>query len=284
VNRSIGGFRGHLALAVMGQALVLGCVFTPPPALPEELAAQKAEEQARIERLRAGKAERPAGEAGAAEDGPRFVAGDEPELGMNEEEVREYATAQGDPEGGDFSLEEALTGMTGSGKLWTRIVMADGGVMECELLSDAAPRTVANFVGLARGKRAARDAEGTWAAKPYFDGTEFHRVIEGFMIQGGDPTGTGTGDAGYVLSDEFGQGLFHDHPGMLSMANRGPTTGSAQFFVTLAPTPHLDGKHAIFGRCTDASVTIAEKIAATGGAGDRPTTPQKIERVEILYR
>jgi peptidyl-prolyl cis-trans isomerase A (cyclophilin A) len=259
-----------------------GCVFTPPPPLPEELAAQKSEEQARIERLRAGKAQSPEGEAGG--EGPRFVAGDEPELGMTDEELREYATAQGDPEGGDFTLEEATEGMTGSGQLWARIVMVDGGVMECELLADAAPRTVANFVGLARGKRATRDEEGTWAAKPYFDGTVFHRVIEGFMIQGGDPTGTGTGNTGYVLPDELGEGLFHDHPGLLSMANRGPTTGSAQFFVTLAPTPHLDGKHAIFGRCTEASITVAEKIAATGGAGDRPTTPQTIKTVEIAYR
>ncbi len=202
---------------------------------------------------------------------------------MTEEEIREYATAQGDPEGGDFILDEALEGLPAGAHLWARLEMQDG-ALECELFPSLAPRTVANFVGLARGKRASRDAEGVWSARPYFDGTVFHRVIEGFMIQGGDPTGTGTGNSGYVIPDEFGEGLFHDHPGMLSMANRGPTTGSAQFFITLAPTPHLDGKHAIFGRCTDASVTLAERIAATGGTGDRPRTPQTILRVEITYR
>lgn len=270
------------ALLALGGLLAPACVFTPPPPLPEELAAQQAEQAERSARLKAGKAQTP---EGAAPEGPRFAAGDEPELGMTDEEIREYATAQGDPEGGDFTLEEALADLPGDpgGALWARFVMEQG-VLECELLPKAAPRTVANFVGLARGKRPSRDAEGVWSAKPYFDGTIFHRVIEGFMIQGGDPTGTGTGNAGYVIPDEFGEGLFHDHPGLLSMANRGPTTGSAQFFITLAPTPHLDGKHSIFGRCTDDTVTLAERIAATGGPDDRPTTPQTIQRVEILYR
>ncbi len=266
-----------------GAVVGSGCVFTPPPALPEEVAAKQAEQDERTARLRAGKATTPEAGGSPEAEAPRFVAGDEPELGMTDEEILAYSTAQGDPEGGDFTLDEALDGMTGSGALWARLV-TNQGVIECKLLPEAAPRTVANFVGLARGKRASRDAAGVWAAKPYFDGTVFHRVIEGFMIQGGDPTGTGTGNSGYVLPDEFGEGLFHDHPGLLSMANRGPTTGSAQFFVTLAPTPNLDGKHSIFGRCTDEGVTVAERIAATGGPGDRPTTPQTIERVEILYR
>lgn len=234
--------------------------------------------------MRGGKAADPEGEPTGGEEGPRFASGDEPELGMSDEELREYAKAQGDPEAGDFTLEEALAGIEPrTGKLWATISTVSG-VLECELFPAAAPRTVANFVGLARGLRATRGADGNWSTAPYFDNTGFHRVIEGFMIQGGDPTGTGTGNTGYVLPDEFGEGLFHDHPGMLSMANRGPTTGSAQFFVTLAPTPHLDGKHSIFGRCTDASVAVAEKIAATGGADDRPTVPQTISKVDIAFR
>jgi peptidyl-prolyl cis-trans isomerase A (cyclophilin A) len=86
--------------------------------------------------------------------------------------------------------------------------------------------------------------------RPYYNNTTFHRVIPGFMIQGGDPTGTGTGNPGYVIEDEIRPDLIHDAPGLLSMANKGPNTGSAQFFITLNPTPHLDGLHTVFGRCT----------------------------------
>lgn len=265
-------------------ASLCGCVFTPPPPLPEELAASKAQEQARIERLRAGKAERPAGEPGGAEDGPRFVAGDEPELGMTDEELREYATAQGDPEGGDFTLEEALTGLTGTGKLWARIVMAEGGgVMECELLSDAAPRTVANFVGLARGKRPARDAEGKWSAKPYFDGTQFHRVIEGFMIQGGDPTGTGSGGPGYQLKAEFNK---KKHVrGVLSAARTSdPNSAGSQFFIMHAVSPHLDNQYTAFGMVTS-GLEVVDKIAtAPAGRNDRPNDPTSIKKITVTEK
>ncbi len=276
------GLRARARLAVAWAAAVpvvaAACVFVPPPPLPEEIAAKQAEEKARLERLRAGKAD---AKAGDGNEGPRFVAGDEPEIGMSEDEVRQYATAQGDPEHGDFTLEEALAGLPGTGALWVRMHL-EAGTIECELLPEHAPRTVANFVGLARGKRPFRDADGAWVTRPYYDGTGFHRVIEGFMIQGGDPTGTGTGNTGYVIVDEFSPVLRHDRPGMLSMANRGLTTGSSQFFVTLAPTPHLDDRHTIFGRCTDASVGVAERIAETGGPDDRPRTPQTITKMEIV--
>ena len=104
-----------------------------------------------------------------------------------------------------------------------------------ELAEDDAPNTVANFISLAE--------------KGYYDGLKFHRVIADFMIQGGDPTGTGSGGPGYVIADEFSPRLKHDR-GVISMANAGPNTGGSQFFITHAPQPHLDGKHAVFGRVT----------------------------------
>jgi peptidyl-prolyl cis-trans isomerase A (cyclophilin A) len=265
--------------AALVSLVAVGCVFTPPPPLPEELAAQNAEQAARAASVQSGEAYDP-----DAED-PRFAPGVEPELGMSSEEMKAYAAAQGDPAGGDFGLEEALAGVDPGRELWARLEMS-GGTLECRLLPEYAPRTVANFVGLARGVRPSRDPDtGQWEGRPYYDGTEFHRVIEGFMIQGGDPTGTGRGNAGYVIPDEFAPALRHDGPGMLSMANRGPGTGSAQFFITLGPTPHLDDKHTIFGHCTDDdSIALAEAIAATRGPGDRPMEPQVIERVVIESR
>src|SRR5512146_181546 len=119
-------------------------------------------------------------------------------------------------------------------KTYKAHIDTDKGVMVVELFADKAPKTVNNFVFLAR--------EG------FYDGTVFHRVINDFMAQGGDPTGTGTGGPGYRFQDEFGAGLKHDKPGMLSMANAGPNTNGSQFFITHVPTPWLDGKHAIFGQ------------------------------------
>ncbi len=137
--------------------------------------------------------------------------------------------------------------------------------------SAIAPRNVANFEKLA--------SEG------YYDGTTFHRVIPGFMIQGGDPTGTGEGNAGYTIPDEIVPEQLHDRAGVLSMANRGPGTGSSQFFITLGPTPHLDGKHTIFGRCTEAGVQVADDISMTPrDAADRPKEPETVRRVEIFRR
>jgi len=268
--------------ALVGLAACAGCVFHPPPPLPEEIAKAQADEAARKAKLRSGKAADPSQEGG--EEGPRFNPGDEPELGMSDDEIRQYAEAQGDPEKGAFTLDEALAELPGEGALWARFT-TNAGTMECELLEQQTPVTVANFVGLARGKRPFRDPDtGEWVTRPFFDGTSFHRVIPGFMIQGGDPTGSGRGDSGYVIPDEIVPELRHDRAGLLSMANRGPTTGSSQFFVTLAPTPHLDDKHTIFGRCTDDSVKVAEAIAATAGPADRPSTPQTIEKLEILRK
>jgi cyclophilin family peptidyl-prolyl cis-trans isomerase len=119
-------------------------------------------------------------------------------------------------------------------KKYQATLVMDKGDIVIELFADKAPRTVNNFVFLAR--------EG------FYDGVTFHRVIPGFMAQGGDPTGTGMGGPGYKFADEFHPGLKHDGPGILSMANAGPNTNGSQFFITYAATPHLDGKHSVFGR------------------------------------
>jgi cyclophilin family peptidyl-prolyl cis-trans isomerase len=122
-------------------------------------------------------------------------------------------------------------------KRYTARLVTPMGDIVAELYAEKAPQTVNNFVFLAR--------EG------YYDGVTFHRVIKGFMAQGGDPTGTGRGGPGYTFADEFDASLRHDGPGVLSMANAGPGTNGSQFFITFGPTPHLDGKHAVFGKVTE---------------------------------
>lgn len=220
-------------------------------------------------------------EPGDPQDPWGYRKGDLADLDMSPEQMQAYARAQGDPEGGLFTLEQALADLPGEGQLWVDM-NTDAGLISCRLFEDEAPLTVANFVGLARGLRPALDVDQeNWVARPYYDGVKFHRAIPGFVIQGGDPTGTGRGRTGYVIQDEFAAGLVHDEPGKLSMANRGPGTGGGQFFVTLAPVPHLDGKHTIFGECEEAGIQVAEKIAATSGEG-RPA--RVIERVDIVRR
>ncbi len=136
-----------------------------------------------------------------------------------------------------------------------------------ELFDDKAPATAKNFADLAQ--------------KGYYDGLVFHRVIDGFMIQGGCPEGTGTGGPGYTIKDEFHRDLHHDSKGILSMANAGPNTGGSQFFITLAATPWLDNKHAIFGRVTD-GLDVVEKIGKVKtGRNDRPVDEVKMEKVTV---
>ena len=141
------------------------------------------------------------------------------------------------------------------------------GNFKIELYSDLAPNTVKNFVDLAQ--------------KNFYDGVIFHRVIDGFMIQGGDPTGTGMGGPGYSIPDEFGEGLKHDSKGILSMANAGPNTGGSQFFITLVPTPWLDGHHAIFGHVIE-GMDVVEAIGRTKTDGrDRPLEDVTIKKIII---
>jgi len=170
-------------------------------------------------------------------------------------------------------------GIPGSGALQVAI-KTNQGTMNCTLLEDVAPITVANFVGLGRGLKAWIDPKTgqPQVGKPMYPGTIFHRVIPKFMIQGGDPQGTGRGNPGYKIPDEFASAARHDRGGILSMANAGPNTGGSQFFVTEAPTPHLDGRHTVFGRCDDASLEVVKKIARVPRAAmDRPTQDVIIE-------
>jgi peptidyl-prolyl cis-trans isomerase A (cyclophilin A) len=155
------------------------------------------------------------------------------------------------------------------------------GNITCELFPDKAPMTVDNFVGLATGTKEWRNpASHAKMHKPLYDGTIFHRVISGFMIQGGDPLGNGTGDPGYKFKDEFST-LRFDQPGRLAMANSGPNTNGSQFFITDAPTPHLNNRHTIFGQCTPMSVISAIGRTPTD-PNDKPFKPVKIIHVSIL--
>jgi peptidyl-prolyl cis-trans isomerase A (cyclophilin A) len=150
------------------------------------------------------------------------------------------------------------------------------------LHDDKAPKTVANFVDLAEGTKEWTDPKTREKTRrPFYDGLIFHRVIDGFMIQGGCPMGSGMGGPGYQFADEFGAGLRHDRPGLLSMANAGPNTNGSQFFVTLAPTPWLDSKHAIFGEVVE-GMDVVQKIGKTQtGRNDRPVKDVVIQSVQI---
>jgi len=156
------------------------------------------------------------------------------------------------------------------------------GDFTARLFEQEAPNTVANFTGLAEGTKEFTDPKaGAKAKRPFFDGLVFHRVIPDFMIQGGDPLGTGTGGPGYRFADEFHPALNHSQPGMLSMANAGPGTNGSQFFVTVAPTSWLDRKHSVFGQVIE-GYDVVEKIANTPhDARDRPKTPVVLQQVRI---
>jgi peptidyl-prolyl cis-trans isomerase A (cyclophilin A) len=145
-----------------------------------------------------------------------------------------------------------------------------------------APNTVENFVGLAEGTKEWTDPRTNERVRqPYYDGIIFHRVIDGFMIQGGDPLGRGVGGPGYEFADEFHPALRHTKAGILSMANRGPNTNGGQFFITLGPTPHLDNRHSVFGEVVD-GMDVVRKIGSTRtGAQDRPVKDVVIQSVKI---
>ena len=158
------------------------------------------------------------------------------------------------------------------------------GDIRLTLFPTEAPKTVANFVSLAKGEPTWRDQElGRDRTDPFYDGIIFHRVIGGFMIQGGCPKGIGNGGPGYDFEDEFAPGLTFDQPYKLAMANAGPGTNGSQFFITVGPTPHLQNRHTIFGEVADdASKAVVDAIATTRtGRGDRPTEDVVIERVTI---
>ena len=189
-----------------------------------------------------------------AQDGPTQDQTNQPTRGKTMPAQKQYKSAP------EMKIDPS--------KSYTATMKTSEGTITIELFADAAPKTVNNFVFLAK--------DG------FYDGVVFHRVIEGFMLQGGDPTGTGRGGPGYQFADEFaGNPHKHDGPGVLSMANAGPGTNGSQFFVTLAPTPHLNGKHTVFGKVTD-GLDVVKKIGSVPtDASDKPRTPVTIEGITI---
>jgi peptidyl-prolyl cis-trans isomerase A (cyclophilin A) len=187
-----------------------------------------------------------------------------------------------DPLKGTFTLADATKHVKGTGPLTAKIETSLG-ALTCRLFDDRAPVTVANFIGLATGERTWRDPNsgGKWVNKPAYDGTTFHRIIKGFMIQGGDPKGNGTGEPGYVIKDEIWEDGKHDRTGLLCMANRGPNTNGAQFFITEEPRASLDGKYTIFGECSPADLIHGIAKVPTGPE-DKPETPVVIKSVKIV--
>ena len=195
--------------------------------------------------------------------------------------VASVSPAADDPIKGKWSLDDATKGLP-AGKQIVATIETDLGNLECKLFDDKAPITVANFVGLARGLRPWKTPEGAWEKKPAYDGTPFHRIIKGFMIQGGDAKKNGSGEAGYVIPDEVWEDANHDRAGLLCMANRGANTNSAQFFITDAAAAHLDNGYTIFGEC--GPVEQVHKIASVEVAGERPTTPVVIKKITVTRK
>jgi peptidyl-prolyl cis-trans isomerase A (cyclophilin A) len=183
--------------------------------------------------------------------------------------------------------------VAGAGQLYARMHTTQGAIV-IRLEEERTPETVANFVGLALGTidwkdpKTGKGMRGT----PMYDGVRFHRVIPGFMVQVGDPLSRytdpeaksrwGTGGPGYRFGDEIDRALRHDAPGVLSMANAGPGTNGSQFFITEARTPHLDGKHAVFGRVVVGQEVVNRIANVPRGANDRPNQDQVVERVEVF--
>ncbi len=174
--------------------------------------------------------------------------------------------------------------MTEVKKNETQVILhTSAGDIRITLFPNHAPQTVANFVGLAEGSKdySQRNAKGELSG-PFYDGSLFHRVIKGFMIQGGDPTGTGRGGPGYRFNDEIHPELQFDRPYLLAMANAGRNTNGSQFFITVGPTTHLNRKHTIFGEVADqASRIVVDAIARTPTSADRPLENIVVERVTV---
>jgi cyclophilin family peptidyl-prolyl cis-trans isomerase len=170
-----------------------------------------------------------------------------------------------------IALAGSFTGsMLGSGadmKNKIAVFETSMGAFKVELYNDKAPVTAGNFASLVE--------------RGFYDGLIFHRVMDGFMIQGGDPKGDGTGGPGYTIKDEFGRGLKHDSEGVVSMANAGPNTGGSQFFITLAPTPWLDGKHAIFGKVVEGMEVVRAIGKVQTDSNDRPVQPVTIKSITL---
>lgn len=157
------------------------------------------------------------------------------------------------------------------------------GEMTCRLEEEKTPETVKNFVGLATGEKEYTDpVTGKKSNEPFYDGTIFHRIIKDFMVQGGDRLGKGMGGPGYRFQDEFHKDLKHKSSGILSMANAGPNTNGSQFFITLVPTPWLDGKHSVFGQVVKGEEVLKKLGSVATGSMDRPRDEVKINKLRIV--
>ena len=240
----------------------------------------------------ADEAEPTANEPEAAEEAEAEAAGDEAAEGEDEGESEEgeaaeppAAVADGEiaPVGSE-NAADILASVAGDGEeLWV-VFATTMGEINCRLEQELVPETVANFVGLATGNKTYIDPETNEPARSnFYDGLIFHRVIPDFMIQGGDPLGSGRGGPGFRFADEFHPRLRHDRPGVLSMANSGPNTNGSQFFITEAPTPHLDDRHSVFGYCEEID-TIARIARVPTGPGNRPLQDVAMESVVIERR
>jgi peptidyl-prolyl cis-trans isomerase A (cyclophilin A) len=195
--------------------------------------------------------------------------------------VAAYAQTSNDIPDAPAATAAALTRPNGP----TVVMDTSMGRITCQFYQKQAPNAVANFIGLAEGTQEWTDpaTHVKHHGKPYFNGTIFHRVIPGFMIQGGDPTGTGMGDPGYAFRDEFDPNLNFDKPGRLAMANSGPNTNGSQFFITEQGYDSLNQHYTLFGQCDDASVDVVKAIARVPRDGnDKPLTPVVLKKVTIV--
>lgn len=253
-------------LALTGFGALAACNSAPPEPTAENRTAPHAAAPGAVDGLVGTK-------AAVAAEAPKPAA-----THVAAKPVASVKASPDDPVAGKWTLDDATKGLP-AGKTLTASIETSQGTLSCKLYDDKAPITVANFVGLARGLRPWKTPAGTWEKKPAYDGTIFHRIIKGFMIQGGDAKKNGSGEAGYVIPDEIWEGGAHDRAGLLCMANRGPNTNSAQFFITDASAPHLDGGYTIFGECGPEE--LIHKIAGVEVRGQTPTTPQTIKKVTI---
>lgn len=184
-----------------------------------------------------------------------------------------------------FAAEEVAKKSPAESKVQTKgkmvTIKTTAGDIQIKLFPEKAPKTVENFLGLATGKKAWTDQNKTVKGRPLYNGTIFHRVIPDFMIQGGDPLGNGTGGPGYQFEDEFSPSDQFDRPGILAMANSGPNTNGSQFFITVKPTPWLNGRHTIFGEVTGGMDVVEKIVSAPRGPNDMPEKPVQIKKIVV---
>jgi peptidyl-prolyl cis-trans isomerase A (cyclophilin A) len=209
---------------------------------------------------------------------PQSVHGSRQRTGRRGRGIRYEGSVAQDADGRVFTPRFDVSGMSDL----TATLHTSKGDITVELYDERAPNTVENFVGLATGEKEWEDPEtGETRTDPLYEDVIFHRIIDDFMIQGGDPTGTGRGGPGYTFDDEFHPELRHDDAGVLSMANSGPNTNGSQFFITLDAQPHLDDRHAVFGKVVDGMDVVEEIGSVPTGRNDKPREDVVLESVDV---